>query len=288
MNKLRLVSSLHQKSNTRVKIVSILSGKGGVGKSIVAANLAERLTAVGYRVLLVDADFSFGNIHILTNSENDYGVGLYASGRLSLREAVKQIIPSLDILASESNAETKKLYEVKNAAAFIKQLRSDGEGYDFIIVDHCSGKSEAATVMAFGSDMNLILIVPELTSLADGYGLFKHLIQTSSRVNCGLVVNRAVSAEEALYIHHKFEALTERFLKRTLSSLGYLPESPVVRQSLASQRFIAQIQEDSDVVQQLMKINQDLVRRLFPAGENEPRVVKRAINNNPALADIRE
>ena len=125
MNKLRLVtaSQVPEKS-AAAKIISVFSGKGGVGKTVFACNLAERIGSLGYRVLLVDADFSFGNVHLLTNADGDKGVGMFASGRLSLKEVSTRITDHLDILASESNHDTKKLYDAEAAAAMMKKSKT--------------------------------------------------------------------------------------------------------------------------------------------------------------------
>lgn len=289
MNKLQLVApSQGVKKRSAAKIVSVLSGKGGVGKTVIACNLAERIASLGYRVLLVDADFSFGNVHFLTNAAADYGVGMFASGRLSLREASTRITDRLAILASESDGHTKGLYDADAAAAMMKKLRQQAAEYDFVLIDHASGKSDAATVMAAASDLNILVVVPELTSLADGYGLFKHLSQTGARINCSLVINRAESGDEADYVRRKFAALSDRFLDRVPLCLGYLPEDPAVKESVSSQRLIADVAGDSDVVQALSGISRSVVGEFFPSSQGSRMTGELRINENQAVADTRK
>jgi flagellar biosynthesis protein FlhG len=289
LNKLRFVaaSQVPEKS-AATRIVSVFSGKGGVGKTVFACNLAERIGSLGYRVLLVDADFSFGNVHFLTNANGDYGVGMFASGRLSLKEASTRITDHLDILASESNHDTKQLCDAKLAAATMKKLRQQADEYDLILIDHASGKSDAATVMALASDLNVLVVVPELTSLADGYGLFKHLIQTDSRINCSLVINRAESSDEADYVRRKFAALSNRFLNRMVPCLGYLPEDRAVRESVSSQRLLADVRYDSEVLQSLTRIGSSVVQEFLSLTERSWVAGKIRINENQVVADIKE
>ena len=288
MNKLRLVaaSQVPEKS-AAAKIVSVFSGKGGVGKTVFSCNLAERIGSLGYRVLLVDADFSFGNVHFLTNAAGDYGVGMFASGRLSLKEASTRITDHLDILASESNHDTKELYDAKAAAAMMKKLRQQANEYDLILIDHASGKSDAATVMALASDLNVLVVVPELTSLADGYGLFKHLIQTDSRINCSLVINRAESGDEADYVRSKFAAISDRFLNLMAPCLGYLPEDRAVRESVSSQRLLVDVRDDCEALQSLTRIGRSIVQEFFSLTERSGVTNKIRINENQTVADIR-
>jgi len=289
MNKV-VMAGMSQSSEKRstAKIVSILSGKGGVGKSVFACNLAERAASLGYRVLLVDADFSLGNVHILTNTAVDHGVGMFAFNQLSLKEVSTHIAPGLDILVSEANRNTKKLHDAGEAAAMMKKLCQQATEYDLVLLDHGSGKSDAAVVIALASDMNILLVVPELTSLADGFGLFKHLIQTDSEINCSLVVNRTESDEEGENVYQKFSALAKRFLNRVPPCLGYLPEDQTVKESVSCQRFFTTLSADSVATQSITKICHSLVRRLSLKPKLERTKNKKTINQNQAVADIKE
>ena len=92
MNRLHLVrnSGVPNPVGT-ARLISVLSGKGGVGKTMLALNLAERICCLGYRVLLVDADFTAGNIHVLANVQCQVGVEGFVSGKLTLREAITPV-----------------------------------------------------------------------------------------------------------------------------------------------------------------------------------------------------
>lgn len=289
MNKSRhLYPSGRSQMLTGPKIISVMSGKGGVGKTVVACNLAERISSLGYKVLLVDADYNFGNVHILTNTVVYHGLGLFASGQLSLKEALTKLTDRLDILAADPGGNSIDPYDAVTAATVMKRLRRESRGYDFIIIDHSSGKSATATVMACESDMSLLIVVPELTSIADCYGLYKHLVESKPDIAVGLLINRVISAEEADYIHEKFNALTERFLNRILSYLGHLPEDEIVKESISSQKLIASLSVDSVVAQSLTKIGQFLFQKVFSSTEAGQITSQRTINVNPAVADIRE
>ncbi len=289
MNRLRLIATPRDSQDySEPKVVSILSGKGGVGKTVLACNLAEQTASCGYRTLLVDADFSFGNVHILTNTAGEYGLGRFTSGQLSLAQATTEIAERLDILPSESNDDTKVLYDVKMAAAMMKKLRQQAADYDLVLIDHGSGKSDAADVIADASNLNILVVVPELTSLADGYGLFKHLIQTYSAIDCCLLINRAESPSDAEHVYGKFAALTEQFLRRVPPLLGYLLEDPSVKESVSSQRLMARDYSDSVAAQSLVNISQSLFQGLLLSTDRSRVRDKKAINHNQALADKRE
>lgn len=265
-------------------LVSVLSGKGGVGKSVIAFNLADRLASLGARVLLVDADLATGNIHILANVQSEYGIREFSDGRLGLAEAVRPVAPNLDILPSAVTGPGESSGPVAVAVETARQLRRQATGYDLVILDHGSGISEPATVLASASDLNLLVLVPELTSIADCYGLFKYLKKANRAVNCSLLLNRVRSADEAEYVKTKFQAVAERFLGDVPGFTGYLSEDDTVRKSIAGQKPAAAIAPDSAVVGELGSIARRLADKHFRSrstGTNPK------INIHAAAADTR-
>ncbi|MDH4155877.1 MAG: AAA family ATPase [candidate division Zixibacteria bacterium] len=273
----------------RPRVISFLSGKGGVGKSVLSFNAATILAAAGDRkVLLVDADFTAGNLHILANRAPEHGIGHFMGGCMSLGEAVTKADDNLDFLASTWNGPAVDQADVTGSATTMNRLREQGAKYDFILVDHGSGISSAAIVMAHGSDINVLVLVPELTSISNCYGLFKTLVETNSNIDCRLLLNRAMMVEEAEYIHNKFLALTEKFLGQAPPFIGYLFDDDIYRRSIASQRPVLEIDPNSQAVQGL----RDLCAKLTgdqngPAGRIDI-TTQREINNHKAMADIRE
>ncbi len=271
-----------------VRLVSLLSGKGGVGKSVLAFNMAERLASSGRKVLLVDLDAYCGNLHILANVSHDYGLTEMTSGDLSLKEAVTPLADSFDLLAADGRGWPEDISAARASALLASRLRREGDAYSFILIDHPSGKCESSTVMAAASDIDLLVVVPELTSIADACGLYKHLVSTDRSLDCRLLINRAESDDEADYLYRKFSALTERFYGRAPEYLGRILENDAVRRSVAAQQPISHVDEGETVTSDLDEIINHLERNrpvATPAGDDYR---EKAINIRPAMADIRE
>ena len=284
MNRLHLQTN-SEVAETTSRMISVISGKGGVGKSVVTYNLAERLADSGYRVLMVDADFTGGNLHILANVEADNGIAHLFIDQLSLREIVITLKERLDLVASPSMHANVDSADFKRSVNLAANLRKQAAQYDFILIDHGSGVSRAATVMANASDLSLLVVVPELTSISDCYGLYKHLTETNTTLDCRLLVNRTESEEEARYIFTKFAAMAERFLGRCPEYGGSLPEDKIFRQSVASQESLAVIDSQSVATQTITRLADRLVEVLETA--NNSYQFTRQINKNPAMADTR-
>ena len=118
MNKRRFqfTPSAPEPGGSNVRLVSMLSGKGGVGKSVLAFNLAERLTAAGKRVLLIDLDVDCGNLHILANQACRYGVSQLVAEELTLAEAVTPVNDKLDLLAATGHGWPRPMTPAAGAA----------------------------------------------------------------------------------------------------------------------------------------------------------------------------
>jgi flagellar biosynthesis protein FlhG len=275
-------STLSRTSAASPRIISILSGKGGVGKSVIAFNLANELARQGAKVLLVDADFGCGNLHLLANVAAEFGIGEYASNQLTLREAVTTLTSGVDLLAATWHETLGEDRSIRFTAQFLQRLRSDARAYNFILFDHRSGRSNQTAMMAHASDLVLLVAIPELTSLSDAYGLYKHLLSLGNSVDCGLVVNRAQSDDEAQFIAQKFDALTERFLGRSISVLATIPEDEAVRKSIAAQSPLAKIDSQATACQALTRFATVLVQ----ASEFENSSLT-TIRNDSVTADTR-
>ncbi len=265
-------------------MISVLSGKGGVGKSIIAFNLAYQIASLGYRLLLVDADVSSGNLHILTNAVCHSGIKQFASGQLSLGQAVTRVNGQMDILAASDPGPIPELEDVTAWARLMARLREQSSPYHGIIIDHSSGVSNHATVLAHASDLSLLVLVPELTSIADAYGLYKYLIQTNENIDCRLCVNRVQSEQEASYIHQRFGALADRFLGQVPALMCWMFEDPTVAAALAAQKPLAEVDPDGSAVQSLAALGREIVNDLLPS---EPAGSMEMIKETTTVADIR-
>ena len=145
--------------------------------------------------------------------------------------------------------------------------------------------------MAHASDTVLLVLVPELTSISDSYGLFKQLRKTDSALDCRLVVNRAETASEAEFIHNKLCAVTERFLGSMPVYLGHVVEDRQVRESVAGQTAVTRVAPESQVAQELTSLAQALARIhgiSTEAVSGRLTNTQNEINKTTALADIRE
>ena len=279
MPRLRLTDSrIPHSAGSRPHLVALLSGKGGVGKSVLAFNLSERLAAVGYRVLLVDADISCGNQHILANVHVEAGLCEVARSERTFSEVRCPLAPGFDLLASVGDRAEDHPDEATVAGYIGTRLPSDAAGYDVIVLDCASGVSTITDTAMACAGQAVVVLVPELTSIADAYGLCKRGLQEGAAVS--LLVNRAADDAEAGQVAQKFQALCERFLGRVPGWLGWIPEDEVLRRSVARQCPAAQVASQSPAIQAITEVSGRLARPVGPAPD-----LQRQVNANPITAD---
>ncbi len=269
----------------RTLMISILSGKGGVGKSVLAFNLAERAAAFGYRTLLVDADFACGNLHILTNLDPKDGFDKFVSEQGTVTALAVTYNDNLRLLARSACGPIESLTSVSQIARCAARLRQQTAKYDLVVIDHGSGINATATVFAGASDVNLLVMVPELTSISDCYGLYKYLRQADRSIDCRVIQNRVESTPEAEYLWTRFVAVVEQYLGETPRRAGVVPEDEAFRRSVATQQPMSVASPDSSVLQSL----EDIIRGLTTWSNAATEIVQpRTINVMTAPADIRE
>lgn len=266
----------------RPTLVSVISGKGGVGKSVLAYNTAHLLAEQGYETVLLDLDQACGNQHILANVTAEFGLPEFVSGKLSLNEAITRVNEHLSLLPSMQSNPEQQVSTAQAAARLVQKIRSDAKRYDFVVIDHGSGISEVSTVMAHGSDLSLVVTIPELTSIADAYGLCKYLHSKNTRISAPLLLNRIASQDEADYVADKFSALSERFLHWSPGLAGVISEDITIRRAIGSQMPIAAVNPEAPSLGGLRRLIEVLTGRSQDQSYSEP-----GINEFAATADTR-
>ena len=264
------------------RVTAIASGKGGVGKSVIAFNVAERLSRHG-RVMLIDGDFHTGNLHLLGNVVPEGGWQDICDGRASWEEVVVSMGPNLCLLASVGRPAEQAFPEINRLATFLSRLRQVMAGFDHILVDTASGVLPHTLLLLHAADEAVLVTTPELTSLSDCYALYKVLTTHNRHLNASLLINQVERDEDVVYIHQKFASITEQFLGRRPTRRGYLSRDRALIEAVAHQQSVAQWGPDSIVGAQLARLADGLAGRA--ADEN---TTSKTINITALGADIRE
>lgn len=217
-----------------MKSLAITSGKGGVGKTNVAANLGLCLGAEGKRVLLFDADLGLSNLDVMLGVNPTGTIADVLAGERTLPEILVPLSNQVDLVPA--GAGIRRLERPSSSQRLELAAAIDGlaPNYDLLIIDTGAGIGD--NVLFFNDYATAVLVVtmPEPAALTDAYAMVKVLAHTCHRRDVAILVNQAVSASVASAVQSKLEEVSQRFLNVQTFYAGYLPSDPALLRAVAS------------------------------------------------------
>ena len=260
--------------NTNLTIsFSVLSGKGGVGKSNLALNLCYGLHQMGHTVLLMDADMGLANIDVLLGISPDSDIQDIFLENRDPGEILVPVGPAgsegFDLLPANSGAAAVLDLDQDAHALLREKLNPLADRYDFFALDIGAGIS--SSILEFGAmtALRIVVITPEPTSLTDGYALMKMLSTTHGITDFSLLVNQADSEAEAKRTYSRLSAVCRRFLDFTPEYLGGIRMDKTVPEAVRRQRPFLQFDPKSPAARDCMQAASalhSLRARLLSAG----------------------
>ncbi|MCW8130168.1 MAG: MinD/ParA family protein [Planctomycetota bacterium] len=247
------------------KIVAIASGKGGVGKTLLAANLAIAMAEEKKRVLVFDADLSLANLDVLLGITPSHSIRQVVNRTKTLEEVIVQgpggfsLIPASSGVASLADLPREALSEI------VQGLSKLASQYDVMLIDVPAGIGRNALKFCRMADQMVVLTTPEPTSFTDAYALVKLLRARQPCPSMRLVVNMAEDAREADRIAEAFSNVSKRFLHTELPLAGALNFDPSIPVAVRRQRPFYITHPSSAAAQQL----RGLARYLLSPNEGE-------------------
>jgi len=224
-----------------VQVIAVTSGKGGVGKTNVVANLAYSLSRLKRRVLILDADMGLANLDVLLGLIPKYTIHHILMGEKSLDEIMMDGPGGVKILPASSGVQELTALTTQQRMVLLSQLESLNERTDVLLIDTAAGIS--SNVMFFSTMANEIVVVasPEPTSITDAYATMKVLTTRYGEKYFYLLVNFVRDESEGLEVYRHLTMVTERFLNLSIRYLGFIPVDGHVQQAVKQQRAVAEL-----------------------------------------------
>lgn len=216
----------------------VAGAKGGVGKTMLASNLALLLARAGYRALLVDFDVGTGNVGVHLRVQAPYDLDDVAQGRCSTRDAVVSGPGRLQVLLGRSGQTSLSAATPTEIGSLLNKIRAATDDFDVVVFDTGAGLSASTVCVLEQCDLTLGVTTPEVTAVTDAYALCKVLHARGVRLP-QLVINRARNRDEAMRTAAKLNAVTQRFLGEPSKVAGWVCEEPRVADSVCEQRPLA-------------------------------------------------
>ena len=216
-----IIKSNSQNAKPLARIITVTSGKGGVGKSNTSINLAVQLKRLGKRVIILDADFGLANIEIMFGTMPKFNLSDLIYQGKNIRDIITWGPGGIGFISGGSGIAGLSNLSRDYLAYIIQNLA------DVIIIDTAAGISDAVLEFLVASGEILLVTTPEPTSITDSYSLLKALnnhpkfMRESTQIR--MVANRVETAEEGENLFHKLDTVVARYLRMKIQYLGSVP-----------------------------------------------------------------
>ncbi len=242
-------------------VLSITSGKGGVGKTNLSVNIACLLGQMGKKVLLLDADLGLANVDVLLGMTPPKNIFNIFNEGASLKDVLFRTPYGFSILPASSGVSEMLTLNSGQKMTLLDSLDSLEEDIDYLIADTGAGIHDNVIYFNIAAQERLVVLTPEPTSLTDAYALIK-VLSTKYAVNqFRIVVNMADSAKQATDVYARLSAACDRFLDNiSLDYIGFVPKDGAVRKSVIMQKPFSLTHPAAPATQALHKVVSNIIQ----------------------------
>jgi flagellar biosynthesis protein FlhG len=231
-------ASLLQIKGRGTKILAVTSGKGGVGKTNVVANLSVSLSELGKKIVVLDADFGLANIDVLLGLTPRYHLGHVLFGSKTLSEIMVQGPKGIRIIPASSGLQRMSeltLVQRNHMVTCFADLDSDT---DFLIIDTAAGISRNVIHFLLSAQEVIVVSAPEPTAIVDAYAVIKIILAEDYKKPVRILINSVEHAEDALEVFCQINSVVKRFLNREIDYLGHIERDSHIPQAVRSQMVV--------------------------------------------------
>lgn len=227
-------------SDNLARVITVTSGKGGVGKSNLAVNLGIQLSRLGKRVVILDADFGLANVEVMLGIRPKHNLADLIYGNKNLNEIITKGPENLMFISGGSGIQEMSNITQGQLDFLNSKLYELDEIADIIIIDTGAGITGAVLDFVTASEEVLLVITPEPTSITDAYALLKILNKkpefNSELTSIKMISNRINTQEEGRSLYNKMNLVVEKFLTVKLEYLGGIPQDVNVSKAVMQQK----------------------------------------------------
>ncbi|NOY13716.1 MAG: MinD/ParA family protein [Deltaproteobacteria bacterium] len=255
----QLDSSASELNMPATRVLSVTSGKGGVGKTAVVSNVAVALAKRGKKVLIIDADLGLANIDVVLGLAPAYNLNHFFNGERSLEEVMVTGPHGLKILPAGSGVQQYTRLDGQLKMRLIDSLDALEEQFDVVLIDTEAGISDNVTYFNVAAQDILVVTTPEPTAITDAYALMKLLSTQYHQKRFLLMVNSVREPDEGLDVFEKLTMVSGRYLDISIDYLGCIPFDRKMHQSVREQQVIVELLPEHRVAKAFVELAESLI-----------------------------
>jgi len=241
------------------KVITVTSGKGGVGKTNITINLAIALSEMGKRVAILDADFGLANIDVMLGIIPKLTLVDVIYNNRNILEVLTDGPKNIKFISGGSGVEELVKLDKEQLKRFIANISLLDKLADVVLIDTGAGISESVMSFVMAANEVILVTTPEPTSITDAYALIKAVSNRDRNKNIKVIVNRAENANEAKDILTKLSVVAGKFLTIDLHPLGFIPQDEQVIKAIKMQQPFILSYPKSQASKQIIEMSRKLI-----------------------------
>ena len=240
-NSLRQLAAAGRIARTPLKVYAVTSGKGGVGKTNITANLATVMARAGKRVLVIDADLGLANTEIIMGVKPRYHFGDLITRGIHIDDVIVECPGGAMLLPAGSGVSALTHLTDEQKMRFIESMEPLENMFDIVLIDSGAGIGENVLFFVGAAQEAILVVSPEPTSLVDAYAAVKVLSQQAGVRTFNVIINPIVDEMAARGIFQKLTAVTGKFLEAKVRHMGYVPRDENLHRAIMAQRPVCEM-----------------------------------------------
>lgn len=218
------------------RVVTITSGKGGVGKTLTTVNFAMAARKMGHSVMILDGDLGLANVDIVLGLQARYNIRDVLDGIVRLKDIIVEGPAGIRVIPSGSGISSLVNLTYVQKQFILEEIETLDAQPDLLLIDTGAGISTTVTHFNKAADQVIVVTTPEPHAMTDAYALTKVLGEEYGISTVGLLVNQTKSSDEGLKVHERLTEVAKRFLRTKIEFLGCVPTDPQVQRSVMQRR----------------------------------------------------
>ncbi len=256
-------STYDKGSKKSARVITITSGKGGVGKTNLAINLGIRLSQLGLKIIIIDADLGLSNIDIVLGKTPKYSLSDVINYKKEILEIVEEGPEGIRFISGGSGIQDLIKIDKNQLANLLLQLSRLDEEADLVFIDTGAGISNNVLSFIYAAKEIILVTTPEPTAITDAYALIKVISQKDKTKEVKLLINRAENIDEAKNLLNKLTEASERFLDMKVHKLGFILNDRNVKNAVKSQQPFILMNKNSEASKNIENIADTLLNNYY-------------------------